>query len=107
MNINSSICCNSRRSRYWNKTNEVVIDNFFGFAFGTIIPPSESVLKNLFIQKRDERGEISCPREPFNGLFFSEEIKYALSMGYKFNMVWGFKFERGKNIFKNCYYCFK
>ena len=81
-------------------TNETDITNFFGFAFGTIIPPTEDVLKNLFIQNRDKDGsDVSCPRYPFKRLIFSEEIKYAISEGYQFEMEWGYKFNRGKGVF--------
>ena len=81
-------------------TNETDITNFFGFAFGTIIPPTEDVLKNLFIQNRDKDGsDVYCPRYPFKRLIFSEEIKYAISEGYQFEMEWGYKFNRGKGVF--------
>jgi hypothetical protein len=80
-------------------SNEKNINNFFGFAYGEIIPPSESRLKNLYIQKRNDNGSVSCPRESFKRLIFSEEIKYAISEGYQFNMEWGYKFKRGKGIF--------
>ena len=81
-------------------TNETDITNFFGFAFGTIIPPTEDVLKNLFIQNRDKDGsDVSCPRYPFKRLIFSEEIKFAISEGYQFEMEWGYKFNRGKGVF--------
>jgi hypothetical protein len=63
-------------------TDETNIHDFFGFAFGEITPPSEDVLKNLYIQYRNEDGTVSCPRNKFERLIFSEEIKYAISQGY-------------------------
>ena len=36
-----------------------------GFVFSHITPPSEVVLKNLFIKTRNSAGSVSCPREPF------------------------------------------
>jgi hypothetical protein len=80
-------------------TDEKDITNFFGFAYGEIIPPSEEVLKNLYIQKRNTDGSVSCPRDKFCRLIFSEEIKYAIGEGYQFNMEWGYKFKRGKGVF--------
>lgn len=49
-------------------TNERDINNFFGFAYGEIIPPCESRLKNLYIQKRNDDGSVSCPRYKFKRL---------------------------------------
>lgn len=43
-------------------TDETNIHNFFGFAFGEVTPPNEDVLKNLYIQHRNEDGTVSCPR---------------------------------------------
>jgi len=71
-------------------SNETNINNFFGFAYGEIIPPSESKLKNLYIQKRNDNGSVSCPRHRFKRLIFSEEIKYAISEGYQFNKEGGY-----------------
>lgn len=82
-------------------TNETDINNFFGFAYGEITPPSKKVLQNLYIQKRNDDGSIFCPREKFTRLIFSEEIKYAMNEGYQFQMFWGYKFERGKGVFND------
>jgi DNA polymerase family B len=38
-------------------TKEIIINNLFGFAYGEIIPPSDRILKIVYIQKRkDDRS---------------------------------------------------
>jgi hypothetical protein len=63
-----------------------------GFVFAKITPPSEDVLKNLFIQKRNEDGSISCPREPFYEYISTVEVKQALEYGYKTDILCGINF---------------
>ena len=91
---------------------KIVLIIFVVFAFEFIISPSKTVLKNIFIQlapygakhsqakgEREEDGSVSYPRYPFSLLIFSEEIKDAIKMGYDFKMLWGFIYNRGKNVF--------
>jgi hypothetical protein len=82
-------------------TNENDLENFFGFCFGKVIPPSEERLKNLYIQYRNEDGTVSCPREPFERIIFSEEIKAGKEDGYEFEMYGGYRFNRGKGVFNS------
>lgn len=41
------------------------LDYYSGFVYANISPPSEDKLKNLYIQYRDEKGRVSCPRSSF------------------------------------------
>jgi hypothetical protein len=75
------------------------ISNFFGFAYGLITPPSKERLKNAILGISDVKGNTVRSRAPFESIIFSEEIKYAITQGYTFQMQWGFSFKRGKNIF--------
>lgn len=51
------------------KTN---LDNIFGFIFGEITCPDETVLQVPFIQHKDPLWKInSCPRGSFSRLIFS------------------------------------
>jgi hypothetical protein len=34
-------------------------------------------------------------------MIFSEEIKYAIKQGYKFDVKFSYKFARGKGVFKD------
>ncbi len=75
------------------------LNSYFGFIFAEIIPPKN--LNVYFIPKRDENGNIITPNYIFKGLYFSELLKESIKYGYKINVLWGYKFERGKDVFKN------
>ena len=78
------------------------LNNYFGFVYGEITAPDYNTLRVPYIQLRDEKSDIvDCPRGTFSRMIFSEEIKEALKDGYTFNLKYGYKFERGKNLFKN------
>jgi len=46
-------------------TNSTDLNSFFGFCYGTIIPPKNASLTQLYIQCRHEDGSISNPKTPF------------------------------------------
>lgn len=78
------------------------LNKIFGFVYGEITCPSEEILKVPFIQYKDPiKQENYCPRGKFKRLIFSEEIKYALKYGYKFNVEYCYLFEKGKDLFKD------
>jgi len=77
------------------------LDNYFGFVYGEITAPSYERLRVPYIQLRDEKTDIiSCPRGKFSRFIFSEEMKEAIKDGYSIKIKFGYKFERGKNLFK-------
>jgi len=83
-------------------SNDTVLDNYFGFVYGEITPPDYNRLRVPYIQCRDEKSDVvDCPRHSFSRMIFSEEMKEALKDGYSINIKYGYKFERGKNLFKN------
>lgn len=47
----------------------------------------------------DEKGELSCPRGTFVGTYFSEELKCAVSYGYKVKVLSAVQFDRGTGLF--------
>jgi len=56
---------------------------------------------NLQLQPIKLQGRLICPGGTFSGLFFSEELRFAINNGYtllEINMAWGFK--RGIHCFK-------
>jgi len=69
------------------------LNSYFGFVYAEIIPPKN--LKVYFIPKRDDNGNIITPNYLFRGLYFSELLKHSTNYGYKINVIWGYKFERG------------
>jgi len=77
------------------------LNNYFGFVYGEITAPDYNRLRVPYIQLRDSKTDnVECPRGTFSRMIFSEEIKEALKDGYTFNLQYGYKFERGKNLFK-------
>jgi len=77
------------------------LNKIFGFVYGEIFCPDEQTLQVPFIQYKDPIWKFnSCPRGKFKRLIFSEEIKYALNYGYKFNAEYCYQFKRGKDLFK-------
>jgi len=78
------------------------LNKIFGFVYGEIISPDESILQVPFIQYKDPIWKLNnCPRGKFKRLIFSEEIKYALKFGYRINIDYCYQFKRGKDLFKD------
>jgi len=78
------------------------LDQIFGFVYGEITCPDESILQAPFIQYKDLKTNLNvCPRGKFKRLIFSEEIKYAIKFGYTINIEYCYIFERGKDLFKD------
>ena len=82
---------------------ETDLNKIFGFVYGEITPPGKEILQVPFIQCREPyMNVVSCPNNKiFKRLIFSEEIKYALNYGYKFNIEYSYIFERGIDLFKD------
>ena len=71
---------------------------YFGFVYALITPPSESELKNLYIQYREKLGKITCPREPFYRWIPSFELEQALKDKYKAQIFYGINFPESSNV---------
>ena len=63
-----------------------------GFVFARITPPSKEILPNLFIQRRNEDGSISCPREEFYEYVSTEDLRQGIKYGYKVEVLCGVNF---------------
>jgi DNA polymerase type B, organellar and viral len=86
---------------YFEGDITVIEPDAFGFFYCEIIAPNN--IKHPIIQTHVKtKGGLRtmAPVGTWNGMLFSEELKNALKYGYKFNILWGYKFER-KNIFKS------
>ena len=73
----------------------------FGFFFCNIKAPDN--LKHPIIQthiKTDNGLRSVAPLGQWSDMIFPEELKNAEKFGYKFEILWGYKFQR-KNIFKD------
>lgn len=74
-------------------TKEVDLDNFFGFVLCKCEVPSDLYRPVLPFKKG---GVVIYPTGEFEGVYFSEELKYAQSKGYKITPKCGYTFERGR-----------
>jgi hypothetical protein len=63
-----------------------------GFVFARITPPSKEILPNLFIQRRNEDGSVSCPRETFYEYISTVDLRQALQYGYTADILCGVNF---------------
>jgi len=78
-----------------------VDQNAYGFFFCNIETPTE--LLHPIIQthiKTDAGIRTIAPLGEWSDMIFSEEINNAIKLGYKFEILWGYKFEK-ENIFKD------
>jgi hypothetical protein len=78
-------------------SNNTELNYYFGFVFAKITPPSADILNNIFIQRRDKRGKITCPRVEFYRWIFTEELKQAIKFGYKAQILCGINFPKQCN----------
>jgi hypothetical protein len=75
------------------------LDSYFGYCYAKIIPPVG--LENYLIHLRDNSGKIYCPSTPFEGIYWSELLKASRDYNYKIEVLGGFKFDKGENIFSS------
>jgi len=72
---------------------------FFGYLKATVRAPVNEYIGLLPIKLG---GRLICPGGTFTGVFFSEELRFALANGYQIlNIEWALKFEIGNNCFKD------
>jgi DNA polymerase type B, organellar and viral len=86
---------------YFEGNIRAIDPNAFGFFFCEIIAPDN--IKHPIIQthvKINNMTRTIAPIGIWEDMIFSEELINAEKFGYKFNILWGYKFER-KNIFKD------
>ncbi len=90
---------------FFNGDIRKVDPNAFGFFYCNIETPTE--LKHPIIQthiKTDNGLRTIAPLGEWSDMLFSEEINNAIKIGYKFEILWGYKFEP-INVFKNYIDC--
>lgn len=68
------------------------IDTFFGFIEVDVMSTNDAV---PFLVKSDPSNGLISPIGQWRGIYFSEELKYAKSLGYSFEIVKAVKFEKG------------
>jgi len=65
-------------------------ESFFGYVKATVIAPATEYIGLLPIKIG---GRLVCPGGTFTGVFFSEELRFALANGYQILRIdWSIKF---------------
>lgn len=78
-------------------TQEKNLDKVFGFFHARITTP---VGMNMPTLPYNDSGRLLSPCGTWRGWYFSEELKDARRHGYKIEILGGYTFQRGENIFK-------
>ena len=86
---------------YFEGDIRLIDPNSFGFFYCNIIAPDN--LKHPIIQthvKINNMTRTIAPLGQWTDMLFSMEMDNAMKLGYKFEILWGYTFDKG-NIFKN------
>ena len=79
--------------------------NFINFALGDLYGFIECCVKcpehinKPFLPYRTDTGVLIYPTGEFLGVFYSEELKYAQSIGYTIISLRGYLYEKGFGVF--------
>lgn len=73
------------------------LDNYFGYCYVEVETPK--FMHKPLLPFRGDDGNLYYPLGTWKGMYFSEELKNAINFGYKFKIIYGYKFERGSKIF--------
>jgi hypothetical protein len=75
------------------------LDNLFGFIEAYVACPK--TLKRPFLPYRDKNNTLIFPTGEFTGVYYSEELKYARSLGYTVIPLSGYIFEKKESPFES------
>lgn len=75
-----------------SNVNQFNIENFFGFIEVEVETPNDLYFPVLTRNIKDHG--LIAPLGKWRGVYFSEEIKYALKFGYKFKYIKGYSFSK-------------
>lgn len=85
-----------------NKYLEDKEDIQIGFYEVDVVTPTLKKMPIPFLVHRDNKlGGLLSPLGNFSGVYFSEELKYAVSLGYKIYLKRGYVFYKKAKIFEN------
>lgn len=74
-------------------------DSLFGFIEAYVVCPK--TIKRPFLPYRDKNQTLIFPTGEFVGVYYSEELKYAKSLGYTVIPISGYLYERMESPFKD------
>lgn len=82
-----------------NLVGKELDDSLFGFIEAYIeCPPT---IKNPFLPYKDKNSTLIFPTGNFVGVYYSEELKYAKSLGYTVLPISGYLYEKKESPFKD------
>ncbi|KZT15563.1 hypothetical protein NEOLEDRAFT_1081995, partial [Neolentinus lepideus HHB14362 ss-1] len=76
------------------------LDNLFGFFYARV--KTNDLYIGLLPVHKDNR--LICPNGEFDGIWTSEELKFAKSKGYEITVIKGYQFNKVNNIFNDFIY---
>lgn len=76
------------------------LDNLFGFVEAYIVCP-EGIKRPLLPYRCTERGVLLFPTGTFFGVYFTEELKLAQSIGYRIEPLRGYPYEKCDGLFND------
>ena len=94
VSLNDMVGLECHKQEYIDKSAN--LNELFGFFYCDIEAPKDNYLGILPV--RTKTG-IIFPVGRWSGMYFSEELKYAVENGYVINIIWGYKFNRVSNLF--------
>lgn len=71
----------------------------FGYLEAYVVCPK--TIKNPFLPYRDKNNTLIFPTGEFVGVYYSEELKYAKSLGYTVLPISGYLFEKKESPFQD------
>lgn len=75
------------------------LDGLFGFIEAYVLCPK--TIKRPFLPYRDDKNTLLFPTGEFIGVYYSEELKYARSLGYTVIPLSGYLFEKMETPFES------
>ena len=84
---------------WYSNLEDMDIDSMLGFIEAYVVCPK--TIKKPFLPYRSKTGTLIFPTGEFIGVYYSEELKYAVGLGYKVVPISGYLFERKESPFKD------
>lgn len=75
-----------------DKCEEMDLDSLFGFFEAFVVAPAD--MKRPFLPYRTSKKSLTFPTGEFVGVYYSEELKYAKSIGYQVIPLCGYIFQK-------------
>ncbi|GJY79435.1 DNA polymerase-like protein [Tanacetum coccineum] len=84
---------------WYSNIEDMDIDRMLGFIEAYVV--CLKTIKKPFLPYHSKTGTLIFPTGEFIGVYYSEELKYAVGLGYKVVPISGYLFERKESPFKD------